>query len=88
MDDYRITQHIGDGAHGHVLKAFSLKRNKWMALKKIRIKKSENEVLPSEIVLREIKVLLVIDCKYVSTYISIVIISLAGLAYNELLMTT
>lgn len=65
MDGVQVVEHIGDGAHGHVLKGFNEKTNKFVALKKIRLKKSVNDIPIS--VLREINILLTIDCDYVST---------------------
>lgn len=64
MDEYKIIEHIGDGAHGHVLKAYNLKTEKTVALKRIHVKKNNNEIPVS--VLREIKILLTVECKYVS----------------------
>ncbi|XP_065214226.1 cyclin-dependent kinase 20 [Planococcus citri] len=69
MNEYRLEEHIGDGAHGHVIKAFSQQTNKWVALKKIRCKKygggggGQNDTTDN--VFREIKILSTIDCKYV-----------------------
>lgn len=71
MNAYRLGEHIGDGAHGHVWKAFSLRTEKWVALKRIRCRKyggggGQNNTTDN--VLREIQILSTIDCKYVSTY--------------------
>ena len=66
MDEYKVIEHIGDGAHSHVLKGYNLKSSKEVALKKIYFKKNDNEIPVS--VLREIKVLLSVKSKYVSTY--------------------
>lgn len=66
MDEYKITEHIGDGAHGHVLKGYSLKTARTVALKRIHFKKNEDEIPVS--VLREIKILLTVECTYVSDY--------------------
>lgn len=67
MNEYKIIEHIGDGAHGHVLKGYNLKSNDEVALKRIHFKKNDNEIPVS--VLREIKVLLSIKSKYVSIII-------------------
>lgn len=64
MDEYKIIEHIGDGAHGHVLKGYNLKIERIVALKRIYVKKNDNEIPAS--VLREIKILLIVECKYVS----------------------
>lgn len=64
MEDYKIIEHIGDGAHGHVLKGYNVKTNDVVALKQIHLKKKGNDVPIS--VLREIKILLTIDSEYVS----------------------
>lgn len=65
MEEYKIIEHIGDGAHGHVLKGCDLKFNTTVALKRIYLKKSKNEIPIS--VLREIKILLTVESEYVST---------------------
>ena len=66
MEDYKIIEHIGDGAHGHVLKGLNLKTNEMVALKRIHMKKKGNDIPIS--VLREIKILLAIDTEYVSIF--------------------
>ena len=66
MNDYKIIEHIGDGAHGHVLKGYSIKSKEEVALKRIHFKKHDNEIPVA--VLREIKILLLVKSKYVSTY--------------------
>lgn len=66
MEDYKIIEHIGDGAHGHVLKGLNLKTNEMVALKRIHMKKKGNDIPIS--ILREIKILLAIDTEYVSIF--------------------
>lgn len=66
MEDYKIIEHIGDGAHGHVLKGHNMKTNEVVALKQIHLKKKGNDIPIS--VLREIEILLTIDCEYVSHF--------------------
>lgn len=64
MDQYKIKGHIGEGAHGYVVKAVNLNGNQEVALKKLLLK-SLSEGIPNNI-LREIKALQHIDCQYVS----------------------
>lgn len=63
MNRYKIIGHIGEGAHGYVVKAINLESRKEVALKKLLLK-SLSEGIPTNI-LREIKALQHIDCQYV-----------------------
>lgn len=63
MNQYKVKGHIGEGAHGYVMKAINLTTNQEVALKKLSLK-SLNEGIPNN-VLREIKALQQIDCEYV-----------------------
>lgn len=64
MENYSITGRIGEGAHGHVLKGLEVKTGQEVALKKVLLKKIEEGI--SNSIIREIKSLLEVDCKYVS----------------------
>lgn len=64
IDRYSITGRIGEGAHGLVLKAIHIPTGKKVALKKLLLK-SLDEGIPIN-VMREIKTLQHINCKYVS----------------------
>ncbi|XP_013788893.1 LOW QUALITY PROTEIN: cyclin-dependent kinase 20-like [Limulus polyphemus] len=59
MEKYTVTGHIGEGAHGIVLKARCLETGEIVALKKVPLKKLENGIPCS--VLREIKALQQLD---------------------------
>ncbi|XP_071453734.1 cyclin-dependent kinase 20-like [Hetaerina americana] len=63
MDQYSILGRIGEGAHGLVMRAVHLPTNKQVALKKLLLKKLEDGI--SITVIREVKTLQHIDCKYV-----------------------
>lgn len=63
MNRYKIIGHIGEGAHGYVVKALNLETRKEVALKKLLLK-SLSDGIPTNI-LREIKALQHIDCQYV-----------------------
>lgn len=66
MDDYMKIKRIGEGAHGYVLHAKCKKTGKEVALKKVLVKRKEKG-LPNEII-REIKTLQAVDCRYVSFF--------------------
>ncbi len=66
MEAYKVTEYIGDGAHGHVLKGYKLESEKIVALKRIHFKNNTDEIPVS--VLREIKILLTVDSEYVSRF--------------------
>lgn len=55
MENYKICQNIGEGAHGIVYRAKRRKDGKLCALKKVSLKKIDNQGFPVQ-VLREIKV--------------------------------
>ncbi|XP_077299733.1 cyclin-dependent kinase 20-like [Arctopsyche grandis] len=63
IDRYSITGRIGEGAHGLVLKAIHLPTGRKVALKKLLLK-SLDDGIPLN-VMREIKTLQHINCKYV-----------------------
>lgn len=65
MENYSVTGRIGEGAHGQVLKGVLLKTGKEVALKRVILKKLD-EGIPNSVI-REIKTLQEVDCKYVST---------------------
>lgn len=56
MDEYKILQNIGEGAHGIVFKAKHKSTNKLVALKKVGLRKIDQHGFPVN-VFREIKVL-------------------------------
>ncbi|KAJ3119903.1 Cyclin-dependent kinase 20 [Nowakowskiella sp. JEL0407] len=56
MDRYNIQQKVGEGAHGVVLKAKFIETGETVALKKIPLRKLEDDGIPNTI-LREIKAL-------------------------------
>ncbi|GLV40537.1 uncharacterized protein CBL_04338 [Carabus blaptoides fortunei] len=70
MNQYKVKGHIGEGAHGYVMKAINLITNQEVAIKKLSLK-SLNEGIPNN-VLREIKVLQQIDCEYVVQLIDVI----------------
>lgn len=65
MENYTVTGRIGEGAHGQVLKGIQLKTRREVALKKVLLKKLD-EGIPNSVI-REIKTLQEVDCKFVST---------------------
>lgn len=64
MDQYKVIGRIGEGAHGLVLKAKHKVSGNEVALKKLLLKRMDDDI-PIQIV-REIKALQEIDCRYVS----------------------
>lgn len=70
MENYKILEHIGDGAHGHVIKGYNRKTNKVVALKKILARKNKDEIPVN--ILREIKILLTVESEYVSIHFSLI----------------
>lgn len=69
ITSYSIAGRIGEGAHGLVFKAHHLPTGREVALKKILIKNLD-EGIPVN-VMREIKALQLLRCKYVSNFILI-----------------
>ncbi|KAG8327525.1 cyclin-dependent kinase 20-like [Homalodisca vitripennis] len=63
MENYSVTGRIGEGAHGQVLRGVQLKTGMEVALKKVLLKKLD-EGIPNSVI-REIKTLQEVDCKYV-----------------------
>lgn len=61
---YSVVGRIGEGAHGLVFKARHLPTGREVALKKILIKNLEDGIPVN--VMREIKALQLLRCKYVS----------------------
>lgn len=66
ISNYSVIGKIGEGAHGLVFKATHIQRAREVALKKILIKNLEDGIPVN--VMREIKALQLLRCKYVSTY--------------------
>lgn len=64
MEQYSVEGRVGEGAHGLVLMAKHIPTGKEVALKKVLLKKLD-EGIPNSVI-REIKSLQEIDCKYVS----------------------
>ncbi|XP_075223213.1 cyclin-dependent kinase 20-like isoform X2 [Lycorma delicatula] len=62
MEQYNVEGRVGEGAHGLVLMAKHIPTGREVALKKVLLKKVE-EGIPNSVV-REIKSLQEIDCKY------------------------
>jgi len=67
MDQYKPLGHIGEGAHGVVTRAKHRASGQDVAMKKLYLKRPEEEV-PIEI-LREVKILQKVQCKHVKTNI-------------------
>lgn len=65
VSNYSVIGRIGEGAHGLVFKAQHLPTGRHVALKKILIKNMEDGIPVN--VMREIKALQLLRCKYVST---------------------
>lgn len=61
---YKLTEKLGEGVHGIVLKAIDLTSNKDVAIKKVSLRTKHGDISLSTI--REIKVLQNCDCTYVS----------------------
>lgn len=80
ISNYSVEGRIGEGAHGLVFKARHLPTGRDVALKKILIKNLEDGIPVN--VMREIKALQLLRCKYVSrylpTYSSVVSVSWVG----------
>lgn len=64
VSNYSVVGRIGEGAHGLVFKAKHHKTGREVALKKILIKNIEDGIPVN--VMREIKALQLLRCKYVS----------------------
>lgn len=64
VSNYSVIRRIGEGAHGLVFKAKHLPTGREVALKKILIKNIEDGIPVN--VMREIKALQLLRCKYVS----------------------
>lgn len=64
VSNYSVIGRIGEGAHGLVFKAQHLPTGRHVALKKILIKNLEDGIPVN--VMREIKALQLLRCKYVS----------------------
>lgn len=63
IDEYSIVGRIGEGAHGLVMKAIHIPTGRKIALKKLLLKNLDDGIPLN--VMREIKTLQHIDCKYV-----------------------
>lgn len=70
ISNYSVTGRIGEGAHGLVFKATHIQSGREVALKKILIKNLEDGIPVN--VMREIKALQLLRCKYVSTYLLLI----------------
>lgn len=64
INQYKYIQKIGEGVHGIVLKAQNINTGKEVAIKKVSLRTKYGEIALSTV--REIKVLQICDCKYVS----------------------
>lgn len=64
MENYAVIGRIGEGAHGLVLKGYHTLTEQEVALKKVLLKRVEDGIPNS--VIREIKALQNVDCKFVS----------------------
>lgn len=64
ISNYSVTGRIGEGAHGLVFRATHIQSGREVALKKILIKNLEDGIPVN--VMREIKALQLLRCKYVS----------------------
>lgn len=64
VSNYSVVGRIGEGAHGLVFKAKHIPTGREVALKKILIKNLEDGIPVN--VMREIKALQLLRCKYVS----------------------
>lgn len=62
MNNYKIKGHIGEGAHGYVMKAIDIRFNKKVALKKLLLKHSDGISMG---IVREISALQHVDSDYV-----------------------
>lgn len=65
VSNYSVVGRIGEGAHGLVFKARHLPTGREVALKKILIKNLDDGIPVN--VMREIKALQLLRCKYVSS---------------------
>lgn len=63
MENYTVTGHIGEGAHGLVLRGKHLPTGREVALKKVKVRRLEDGIPIS--ILRESKILQIVDCRYV-----------------------
>lgn len=66
MENYSVIGRIGEGAHGLVLKGCHTLTGQEVALKKVLLKRVEDGIPNS--VIREIKALQIVDCKFVSSF--------------------
>lgn len=66
ISNYSVTGRIGEGAHGLVFRAMHIQSGREVALKKILIKNLEDGIPVN--VMREIKALQLLRCKYVSIF--------------------
>jgi Serine/threonine protein kinase len=73
MDQYKVVGRIGEGAHGLVLRGQRLDSGQEVALKRVLLKKLEDGIPTT--VIREIKALQEIDCEYVRTETSCVLMN-------------
>jgi len=73
MDQYKVVGRIGEGAHGLVLRGQRLGTGQEVALKRVLLKKLEDGIPTT--VIREIKALQEIDCEYVRTETSCVLMN-------------
>lgn len=73
MDQYKVVGRIGEGAHGLVLRGQRLGTGQEVALKRVLLKKLEDGIPTT--VIREIKALQEIDCEYVRTETSRVLMN-------------
>lgn len=60
---YKILEKVGEGVHGSVFKAIDLKRNRFVAIKKVVLKNKFGNISLNTV--REIKILQLVNCEYV-----------------------
>ncbi|KAJ1528754.1 hypothetical protein ONE63_007141 [Megalurothrips usitatus] len=63
MENYTVTGHIGEGAHGLVLRGKHHPTGREVALKKVKVRRLEDGIPIS--ILRESKILKTVDCRYI-----------------------
>ncbi|KAL9900603.1 cyclin-dependent kinase 20 [Glossina fuscipes fuscipes] len=60
---YKILEKVGEGVHGSVFKAIDLKRNRFVAIKKVVLKNKFGNISLNTV--REIKILQLVNCEYI-----------------------
>lgn len=63
MNNYKVEGHIGEGAHGYVMRGIDIRDNKEVALKKLIVKCNDGISMG---IVREINALQEVDCDNVS----------------------